>query len=148
MIKLEKANETWWRKPLVRFLGKSTTAELAILSLELSPSETGVWMNSRRVTSGVVDLRTIETEKCKAFKSIRESLPEWLSRKLSDVYKLAELRKGCPDLVIWNATTGQCRLVEVKCPLWDKISLDQQKFIAAGTVLGIQTKVVYWRFSK
>jgi hypothetical protein len=43
MINLVKTDKKWWQKPLVSFHGNLTTAELAILSLEIHKNEHGVW---------------------------------------------------------------------------------------------------------
>lgn len=146
MITLQKANKTWWRKPLVRSGGNITTAELAILSLELAKGETGVWMNSRGVTSGVTYLEAKCVDDKITFKTIRKSLPLWLSRKIGNIYKSGGIQKGCPDLVIWDIERDRCRMVEVKCPLWDKISPEQMKFIAYARSLDIDVKIVEWEF--
>lgn len=147
MIRLQKTHNTWWQKPLVSSSNKSTTAELAILSLELANGESGVWVNSRGAKSGVVDLVDRGTGNHRAFKTIRKKLPAWLAGKIEQIYRYARIRKGCPDLVIWNPEIQCWRMVEVKRPSCDKVSRDQIKFIDRARLLGIDVKIVEWEFA-
>jgi hypothetical protein len=56
MLQFESAGQKWWNKPLVSFRERPVPAELAVLTIELGAGESGVWMNSRGIVSGVVDI--------------------------------------------------------------------------------------------
>ena len=116
-------------------------AELVILRSLLGPNEEGAWMNSRGRKSGVVELEWTPEGKAKA---IRRKLPDFVSSALDEIYQAARLARGCPDLVIWNLSTRKLRLVEVKCPHWDRPSDDQHAFMRIATEKGIPTQVVEW----
>ena len=62
------------------------------------------------------------------------------------LYKTAGVSKGFPDLVLWDPEKESCRLVEVKNPQWDKLSTEQDRFLAAARKLRISAKVVNWAF--
>ena len=143
LLQFESAGCKWWRKPLVRFGKRLLPAELAILVRELCAGESGVWLNSRGLDSGVSDL--IMT-KFGEFKTKRVPLPAFVSRQLKRLYRKAKVKKGCPDLVIWNPRSERIRLVEVKCPHWDRPSHEQQQFIEAAESSGIGAKIVEWEF--
>lgn len=147
MRRLIKANASWWRKPLVRFGQKVLTAELAVLASELVEEEQGVWLNSRSRTSGVVDLVPgLPGQQGSLFKTRRASLPSFVTSALNTLYSKANVAKGCPDLVIWHAESQLVRLVEVKCPHWDRVSADQDRFMAAAIAMGVPVKIVEWEF--
>src|SRR5215207_6055002 len=117
MLRLTRSNQRWWNKPLVSCGGsKPLPAELVILRSLLQPQEEGAWMNSRNRTSGVIDLDWTRGGKTR---TVRRQLPEFVSRALDEIYRDAQLARGCPDLVIWNPNTSTVRLVEIKCPHWD-----------------------------
>jgi len=118
-------------------------AELVILAGELAPGENGAWLNSRGLDSGVSDLLRSSLGE---FKTKRIPLPKFVSTRLQQLYHKAKVKKGCPDLVIWNQETKQMRLVEVKCPHWDRPSPEQKLFIAAAESSGIGAKIVEWEF--
>jgi hypothetical protein len=126
--------------------GKATIAELAILDRELEPGEQGVWLNSRGTVTGVVELVHSSTGSGDAYRTRRVLLPAFVSRTLKQLYIDAELTKGCPDLIIWRDMPQGMRLVEVKCPRWDKPSREQEKFMSVAAAAGIRTKVVEWEF--
>ena len=144
MLRFERAPERWWNKPLVSISGRILTAELAVLEAELGPGESGAWMNSRGTTTGAVDLIVSGTRP--AFKTRRIGLPDFVSSVLRDIYKQANLKWGCADLVIWNAASREMRLVEVKCPHWDKLSREQRIFLQVAEEMGIESSVVEWEF--
>lgn len=147
-LEFPRAGEHWWRKPLVMHDGKATTAELAILHRELGPGEQGVWLNSRGTATGAVALVPRPKGNGSAYRTRRMPLPTFVSRMLEQLYVDAELTRGCPDLVIWRDTPQGMRLVEVKCPRWDKPSREQEKFMSVAAEVGIQTKIVEWEFEQ
>ena len=101
-------------------------------------------MNSRGTTTGAVDL--IVTGTRPAFKTRRIRLPDFVSSVLRDIYKQADLKWGCADLVIWNAASREVRLVEVKCPPWDKPSREQRVFLQVAQEMGLENSVAEWEF--
>ena len=143
ILKLESAERKWWNKPLVRFGGRLIPAELAILFSELAPGVQGVWINSRGTNSGVADLITSEKDK---YLTKQVPLPTFVSELLKNIYILANVKKGCPDLVIWNPETKRMRFIEVKCPHWDRPSQEQNKFISAAESSGISAEIAEWEF--
>ena len=48
--------------------------------------------------------------------------------------------------MIWNADTKRIRLVEVKCPHWDKPSKEQEMFLQVAESTGVSAKIVEWEF--
>src|SRR6266498_4576957 len=98
MYRFDKADRFWWRRPLVRMDGRAITAELAVLARELRANERGVWLNSRGRVSGVVDLVPFRGPKGPTFRTVRKPLPLFVAAALEDIYRRAELAKGCPDL--------------------------------------------------
>ena len=74
------------------------------------------------------------------------SSPIFVGRALSEIYNETHLARGCPDLVIWNSRTQKVRLVEVKCPHWDRPSADQHEFMRVAARRGVSTEVVEWEF--
>jgi len=145
MLRFEQASERWWNKPLVSLSGRILPAELAVLESELAPGESGAWMNSRGTATGAVDL--ILTGSRPAFKTRRISLPEFVSSVLRDIYKRANLKWGCADLVIWNEASRTVRLVEVKCPHWDNPTPEQRIFLHVADEMGIENSVAEWEFA-
>ncbi len=81
-----------------------------------------------------------------AFKTKREALPGFVSDALTAIYEKSGLRKGCADLVIWDLASRHLRLVEVKCPHWDKPSVEQTKFMQVALDMGIPTAISEWEF--
>ena len=144
MLRFERATERWWNKPLVSLSGRILPAELAVLEAELAPGESGAWMNSRGTITGAVDL--VFTGTRPAFRTRRIELPEYVSSVLRDVYKRANLKRGCADLVIWNTVSHEVRLVEVKCPHWDQPSREQRIFLQAAEEMGLESSIVEWEF--
>jgi hypothetical protein len=65
---------------------------------------------------------------------------------LRDIYKRANLKWGCADLVIWNETSREVRLVEVTCPYSDKPSREQRIFLQVAEKMGLEISVVEWEF--
>jgi hypothetical protein len=146
VLKFESAGQKWWNKPLVLFWGRHTTAELAILSMETGSGECGAWLNSRGTKTGAVDLVTSDTNAIPTYRTRRVSLPDFVSNTLVHLYRVTGLTKGCPDLVIWDTRTKELRLVEVKCPHWDKPSHEQDQFLRAASSLGVRASIVEWEF--
>lgn len=144
MIMLNDGGQRWWNKPLVKYRGRLVPAELAILAIELRAEESGLWLNSRGTKSGVVDLLCSKQGK---YQTSRLPLPAFVAIFIERMYRAANVKKGCPDLVIWNAKTERIRFVEVKCPHWDRPSAEQKKFISAAESEGIAAKIVEWEFA-
>ena len=142
MLRFRKAHTRWWRKPLVSHNGRELPAELAILDSRLGPSEHGVWLNSRSYAAGVADLIRAEGK----FATRRAPVPDWVESVLGAIHKAAGVSKGCPDLVIWNTESRTFRLIEVKCPHWDRPSSEQESFMKAAAAAGIMTEVAEWEF--
>ena len=104
-------------------------------------------MNSRGTQSGVVDLRS-KTSAPRKYVTLRMNLPDYVSTTLRRLYTSARLKKGCPDLVLWNPQSKRVRLVEVKCLQWDATSREQERFLRAANAAGIPAKVASWEFRK
>jgi hypothetical protein len=51
------------------------------------------------------------------------------------------------NILFSNTVTAQCRLVEVKCPAWDRVTPEQEKFMKRARSLGIEIQTVEWKFS-
>lgn len=100
-------------------------------------------MNSRGRRSGVGGIKRTAAGKTK---TVRRPLPDYVAQALSDLYQETGLSRGCPDLVIWNIQIREVRLVEVKCPHWDRPSPEQDQFMKAAQRRGIPTEVVEWEF--
>lgn len=147
ILKFESAKQKWWGKPLVIFGDRAIPAELAILNMELLFGEEGVWMNSRGFKSGVVDLIVLKRiNKKNSYSTQRINLPDFVSEKLKSLYQMANVKRGCPDLVIWNLKSKKIRLVEVKNPHWDEPSPEQNKFLFTAREAGVFAKIVDWEF--
>ncbi len=101
-------------------------------------------MNSRGTTSGAVDL--IVTGTRPAFRTRRIRLPEFVSSVVRDIYKRANLNRGCADLVIWNTTSCEVRLVQVRCLQGDEPSRAQRIFLQVAEEMGLEMSVVEWEF--
>jgi VRR-NUC domain len=125
--------------------GRQLPAELIILQIEIGTDEHGAWLNSRGLKSGVSDLVSSGQ---KVLKTYRVPLPAFVSKGLKHLYEKTKVKKGCPDLVIWNITMKSMRLVEVKCPHWDRPTPEQLLFIQAAESIGIGAKIVEWEFEK
>jgi hypothetical protein len=110
MYKFIASNRRWWNKPLVEWKECHLPAELVILKLKKSEWTNGVWLNSTKLNSGVVDL----VEADESFAAQRVELPEYVKDSLSRIYQLAGVSKGCPDIVLWDSTSNAIHLVEVK----------------------------------
>jgi hypothetical protein len=143
MLYLEPANQKWWQKPLARADGRVLPAELIVLRSQLKPDESGAWLNSRGVTSGAVDLIL---DPAGRLRTVRVRLPDFVSEKLRDVYRLAGLKKGAPDLIVWNEKLQYVWFIEVKCPVWDKPSPEQRRFHEMARELGSECEVAEWSF--
>ena len=143
MHQFTKSTERWWQKPLVLLGTNHIPAELAVLQTELQPGEGGAWLNSRGVVSGTAELTRDAGGK---FKTRRVELPIFVSARLRELYELAGLSKGAPDLVIWNARDSSLRFVEVKCPHWDTPSGEQLRFLEAAEAAGVPVAIVEWEF--
>lgn len=143
LLQFESAGTKWWQKPLVRTENRLLPAELAILHKEISTGEEGAWLNSRGLESGVADLISKPDGK---YETKRVPLPVFVSNQLKQLYQKANVKKGCPDLVIWNLKAKKMRLVEAKCPHWDRPSQEQKLFIEAAQASGVGAKIVEWEF--
>jgi hypothetical protein len=144
MMQFQPAGDTWWRKPLVLLKGRHIPAELAVLSLELNTGECGVWLNSRGVNSGVIDLIATNNKESPTYKSRRISLPLFVSNMLAHIYKISRIKKGVPDLVIWNEHTKRIRFIEVKCAHWDSPSKEQEQIMKIIKSLDVSVSIVEW----
>ena len=138
----------WWQKPLVLVDERPTAAELAVLATELCPGETGVWLNSRGLASGVAELQRDQEASEPTFRTKRIPLPEFVASGLAEIHQDAGVAKGCPDLVIWRTEQKSFRLVEVKCPHWDTPTEEQDAFMRAAVQRGIPTTLVEWEFDE
>ena len=143
MLRFARSSQRWWNKPLVNEGGEELPAELVILRSVLRPGEEGAWMNSRGRKTGVAALEWAEDGSAK---TIRCNLPDFVASALGEIYEQADLSRGCPDLVVWNRSARTLRLIEVKCPHWDRPSNDQQQFMRVAGARGIPTEVVEWEF--
>lgn len=145
MIKFQRSDKKWWRKPLVLENNKSLPAELAVLHLSLKEDEQGVWLNSRTTKTGVSDLRENTSGK---FKTVRLSLPLYVQDCLRSFYDLPDVSKGVFDLVIWRTSDCSIRFVEVKCPHWDKPTAEQIRFAELAEQKGIANEIIEWEFEE
>lgn len=146
MYKFNKAQERWWNKPLVIIDEHPLPAEIAILYSELKEGEKGVWMNSRGTKTGVERVVECPQENNFKLKTVRVNLPNLLSKTLSEIYASTGLKKGCPDLIIWNENTKNIRFIEVKCPHWDKPSMEQDVFLEEIQNIGLSAIIIEWEF--
>lgn len=142
-LRLKAARKRWWRKPLVQLGRHTLPAELVVLAAELRHAESGAWLNSRGLASGVADLIP-DKSTASGFRTQRIALPAFVASTLRRIYRASGLRKGCPDLVIWSEKA--VRLVEVKCPHWDKPSPEQELFMRFAEKTGVRTRIVEWEF--
>ena len=140
-----KSPEVWWQKPLVDCLPNPKPAELLVLRDELRTGEAGAWLNSRSTTTGVVDLVRRHDG---GFQTVRVNLPGYVSEVLSTLYEITGLTKGAPDLVVWSEADRGVRFIEVKCPHWDGVSVEQSTFLHAADERGCETLVVEWEFAR
>lgn len=143
MLLFQRAPTKWWNKPLALSDGQALPAELLVLRRETGAHEQGAWLNSRGTGSGVIDLAADATGR---LRTVRRSLPLFVGHTLQELYRRAKVTRGCPDLVIWRATSEEIRLIEVKCPDWDAPTPEQAAFLAAAETMGITATVVEWRF--
>ena len=143
MIRFNRSGVKWWQKPLVIYEGKPLPAELAILYHTLRPGESGAWLNSRGTKTGVTGFRELQDGK---FKTTRTELPPIVRNCLKAFYSDPEISKGVYDLVIWNTGESQIRFVEVKCPHWDKLTLEQKRFAKHAARKKIMTSIAEWEF--
>lgn len=147
MLRFQRWPGKWWNKPLVDLGDRILPAELAVLAAEVGPCEQGAWINSRGTKTGVVDLvPEPSAADPQAFETSRKPLPRFVSEALAAVYERSGLSKGCPDLVIWDLMSQRLRLVEVKCPHWDRPSIEQTKFMQVAFEMGIPTSIAEWGF--
>jgi len=146
MYRFRKAQERWWNKPLTISLDFPIPAEIAILRDQIKTGEEGVWMNSRGIKSGVERVEKYIQEETFRLKTIRLNLPVFVSETISKIYETTGLKKGCPDLIIWNNTSQIIRFIEVKCPHWDKPSDEQDKFLQEIKDNGMSAEIIEWEF--
>ena len=148
MLRFQLGTDRWWNKPLADLGGRVLPAELAVLAAEVGPHERGTWINSRGTKSGVIDLiRDTDSAGKPSYKTRRAALPAFVSAALAAVYEKSGLSKGCPDLVIWEEAGQHLRLVEVKCPHWDRPSVEQVEFMRVAATMGIPTSIAEWEFT-
>lgn len=146
MIRFENAQQTFWNgKPLVRHQETVTTGELAVLAELCGTSEDGVWMNSRGVRTGVRSLQRKDLGQ-EGYRTVRVPLPPDVSSKLATLYRASGLKRGCPDVVIWNQRGRLIRLIEVKGPR-DSVKPEQTQFIKTAEEHGIRCQIVEWGFA-
>lgn len=145
MLHFKRSPHRWWQKPLAEVEGRPLPAELAVLQSELRPGEDGVWLNSRGTSSGVVDLISGTNGKLVA---VRVQLPGFVADALRSLYTAFGEKRGVPDLVIWNTERHRVRLIEVKCPDWDRPSEHQVRFHSIAREQGIEVSIAEWRFEK
>lgn len=152
MHAFELAQATWWNKQLILVDGMPTVAELGVLAANLRQDETGVWLNAssrawmNRPTgshTGVIGL-VAEASKPSGFSTIRVSIPGAVIGQLTAIYSHAGIDRGCPDLVLWDHNASRIRLIEVKCPAWDRLTADQVSFLNSARELGIEAEVRDW----
>lgn len=145
----------WWNKQLILVDGAPTVAELGVLDANLRQGESGVWLNAssrkwmnrpRVKHTGVIGLKG-DSSKPSGFSTIRIPIPEAVIGRLIEIYSLAGIARGCPDLVLWDHNASRIRLIEVKCPAWDRLTADQVSFLNAARELGIDAEVREWRAS-
>ena len=79
------------------------------------------------------------------YRTVRVPLPPDVSSKLATLYSVSGLKRGCPDVLIWNQQGQIVRLIEVKGPK-DSIKPEQMQFIKTAERLGIRCQVVEWKF--
>ena len=123
--------------------GKVIPAELAVLVESLRDGEDGAWLNSRGTKTAVVDLVKDSNGK---FHTVRAPLPDFVQDCLNSFYKHPEVAKGVFDLVIWKVPENNIRFVEVKCPHWDRLTMEQKRFSELAHEYGIDTEIVEWEF--
>ncbi|MCC7433123.1 MAG: VRR-NUC domain-containing protein [Methanoregulaceae archaeon] len=149
----ELAHVKWWNKQLILVDGAPTVAELGVLAVSLRKDERGVWLNasSRKWMNrpsgkhtGVIGLAR-DASKPSGFSTIRAPIPEAVIERLIVIYSHAGIARGCPDLVLWDERVRRIRLIEVKCPLWDRLSADQVSFLNVARALGIDVEIREWR---
>lgn len=147
MLHFKPAGITWWRKPLVLVDGDLMPAELAVLKAELRPGELGVWLNSSSFSSGVAALQRVDSAGA-SFRTTRIPLPKFVTSALTELCQAAGSRRGRPDLVIWHRDHSSFRLIEVKCPSWDRPTPEQIAFLGVAAERGIPATVVEWEFNR
>jgi VRR-NUC domain-containing protein len=101
-------------------------------------------VNSRGKLTGVGGFTLKPSGK---YSTLRVQLPPFVAKALATLYQESGLLRGCPDLVIWNSTDETLRLVEVKCPHWDKPSRHQDEFMKVAASMGIPTSIAEWELS-
>ena len=143
MYRFKPAGAVWWQKPLVLFENQSVPAEIAILRSELKRGEAGIWKNSSSLSTGVIDLRTSAAS---SFETVRIQIPASITTVLRDLYKVAGLSKGCPDLVVWRKSDARVRFIEIKRKGHDSITKEQEQFISAAQSAGVSVRTIYWDF--
>jgi hypothetical protein len=143
MLQFDRSAHRWWQKPLVHVDGRDLPAELVVLEAQLGAGESGAWLNSRGVTSGVVN---VVRDSAGKFKSVRARLPDPVTARLRALYSATGLRKGAPDLVIWDGGALAIRFVEVKNPHWDHVSPEQLSFHRVAAAQSCPVVIVEWEF--
>lgn len=143
MFQLGRSEKTWWQKPLAFVDEKFLPAELVVLRYVLRDGEEGAWLNSRGTKTAVVDL---VQEPDGRFRTVRVPLPGYVQECLTSFYAHPEVAKGVFDLVIWRPFDLAVRFVEVKCPHWDRLTAEQQRFSELAHEQNIKTEIVEWEF--
>jgi len=143
VIQFSRANAYWWRRPLVRLDSRTLPAELAVLSLELQPSENGAWLNAPTKASGIVDFQPVPSGL--TYRAIRKPLPLFVVATLERINQQVGLGSDYSYLLIWRADRESVRIVEVK---WSGAQRRRNRvpFADAAGSLGIPTTIVEWQF--
>ncbi|MEP1471756.1 MAG: VRR-NUC domain-containing protein [Halieaceae bacterium] len=142
MYLFSKSSERWWNKPLVVWNCKSIPAELAVLNIQLETWPNGAWLNSTKLSTGVVDLVGQEASR----KVERIPIPNWVKERLSQIYEQASVSKGCPDVVVWNEDTRAIHLLEVKRYKKDRLSVDQKRYMEVAPQMSVSSEVIEWDY--
>lgn len=135
--------DRYWNKPMVD-LGSAVpvTAELAVLRAEVVPGEAGAWVHPGvRPRHGTVDLRRKPSG---GFEPIKTELPGFVADLLASLFVSTRLKRGGPDVVIWNTQNETVRFAEVKWLGHDSPSDEQTKYLDAARERGIECRVVEW----
>jgi hypothetical protein len=63
---------------------------------------------------------------------------------LRSFYHHPKVTKGAYDLVLWRIANQRIRFIEVNCPHWDKITVEQQRFAELAKERGKLKEVIEW----
>lgn len=144
MFQLIPAGRSWWGEPLALLEGKCLPAELVVLKQQIKAGEAGAWLNSRGTKTAVIDL--VEDDQGR-FHTARIDLPSHVQECLESFYAHPEVVRGVYDFVIWGDSQQTVRFVEVKCPHWDRVTREQQRFRLLAEERDIEAEIVEWEFA-